>query len=181
MDLLFKREQTRGKASRSYYKLWAKLELTEEEQELIRRYGFSSAVLIDIVQPELLRKSALIGFAAFVIGYPVINFILGSMFGLYIGWMGSFMLPLLVGIGVAYYYFHNNRETIYVKDLLHGRHFTCPSVVELARKEAGLETITGYFRQVLESAKHWDGAVKLSIQPLNREAAKRIILTGPVY
>ena len=34
---------------------------------------------------------------------------------------------------------NEKRETIFVKDMLHGRNFTCDSVVELAKKEAAGE------------------------------------------
>ena len=70
----------------------------------------------------------------------------------------------------------SQRETIFVKDLLHGRNFTCESVVELARKEAWLEGACGVFRQVMESAKHWDGVERHTIEPLPKEQAKELIL-----
>lgn len=61
---------------------------------------------------------------------------------------------------------------------MHGRYFSCGSVVELARKEAWLETATAFLRQVMESAKHWDGTERRPVEVLPKDEAKRIILRG---
>ena len=94
--------------------------------------------------------------------------------------MMVFGAAILIGIACGYIYYTQKRETIYVKDLLHGRKFKCKSVIELARKEAFLESITNYFRQVVESAKHWDGQEARPITPMPPEDAKRFILSGPL-
>ena len=85
-------------------------------------------------------------------------------------------LSLIVGGIAAYMWINEKRETIMVQDLIHGRHFTCKSVVELAKKEAWLESACGVFRQVMESAKHWDGVERHTIEPLPKEQAKELIL-----
>jgi hypothetical protein len=46
MELLFKREQTTGKLARVNFKLWGKLDVSEDEQALIDRYRFDDAILI---------------------------------------------------------------------------------------------------------------------------------------
>ena len=63
-----------------------------------------------------------------------------------------------------------------MKDLLHGRHFACRSIIDLARKEAWLEDRVAVFRQVVESAKHWDGTETISIPVLPKEEAKALIV-----
>lgn len=168
MDLLFKREQTIGSLTRVDFKLWGKVELDEEEQALVARYDFDKAMLIEVLQPDLLRKSVYVGIAA-TIGSAVVLIGLGGL---------GFLLSLAVGIFAGWWYANEKRETIYVRDLLHGRHFKCDSVVELARKEAWLTTIVSYLRQVMVSAKYWDGTERHVIEPLPKDEAREVILRG---
>lgn len=170
MELLFKREQTAGELARVKFKLWGKVELDADEDEIVRRYRFDQAVLIEAIQPNLLRKTLIIAIGAFVLVFGLISTI-GS-FGV------GFVVGAISGVGTGYWYLNEKRETIFVKDLLHGRHFTCDSVVELARKEAWLSLITEYLRQVMESAKYWDGTERHYIRPLPAEEARAVILRG---
>ncbi len=170
MDLLFKREQTPGKFGRVQFKLWSKIELDEEEQALVNRYSFNEAVLIAAIQPGLLRKTLYLGVGAFLVTSVVLSTFL---------WAGlAFLIAAAAGIGAGYWYLNEKRETIFVKDLLHGRYFSCDSVIELARKEAWLETVVGYLRQVMESAKHWDGTERHPIKPMPKDEARQVILRG---
>lgn len=170
MDLLFRRKQTQGRFARVQFKLWCKIELDETEDALVGRYALDNAILIDAFQPRLLRNAALIAVAVTVIAAGILSILLGTTTGGVLG--------LISGAGSGYWFFHENRETILVRDLMHGRNFSCPSVVELARKEAWLETITGYLRQVMESAKHWDGTETHKIEPLPKDEARQVILRG---
>ena len=169
MELLFKREQTPGKLSRVNFKLWGKLEVTEDEQALIDRYSFDESVLIGSDDSELLRKAIRLGGIVFVIAALLLTYMLSS------GSLG-FLGGVAAGVGAGYWHMNEKRETIFVKDLLHGRNFTCDSVVELAKREAWLEGACGVFRQVMESAKHWDGVERHTIEPLPKEQAKALIL-----
>ena len=166
MNLLFNRSQTSGSFGKVKFNLWGKLELTKAEQDLVQRYRFDQSTLIAMIQPGLLRRSIVVG---------VILFSIFAAFGLYLGTVGA-ALGGLVGIFCAFMYFHNNRETIYVKDLLHGRFFKCETVVDLAHKEAFLERACAYLRQVMESATHWDGEEKVKINPLPKAEAKEFML-----
>ena len=170
MNLLFKRGQTAVKVGRVHFTLWSKLELTEDEKALLQRYRFHEAVLIQAVQPTLIRNAILIGVLMFfVFGVPAVGY-LGSDIG---GACG-----VVAGAASGFWYFNEKRETIYVRDLLYGRDFKCKSVIELARKEAWLETISSYLRQVMESAKHWDGTARREIEPLPKDEARQVILKG---
>lgn len=169
MELLFKREQTPGKLSRVNFKLWGKLEVSEDEQALINRYRFDESVLIGSDDSELLRKAIKLGAGVFVVAALMFTYMLSS------GTMG-FLGGVAAGVGAGYWLMNEKRETIFVKDMLHGRNFTCDSVVELAKKEAWLEGACGVFRQVMESAKHWDGVERHTIEPLPKEQAKELIL-----
>lgn len=170
MDLLFQREQTSGGIGRVNFKLWGKLELDEEEESLIEHYQFRQAILIAVLQPELLRQAVFVG-----LGVAIVCLLFLVLF---VGVLGGSLVGLCVGGGVGYWYLTEKRETIFVSDLLHGRHFKCASVVDLARKEAWLTTVVSYLRQVLESAKHWDGVEQNHIEPLPKEEARQVILRG---
>lgn len=170
MDLLFKREQTTGKMMRVAFKLWGKLELDEEEQALATRYRFAEAVLLEVLQPDLVRRGAWRGFVAFCIAAVILPSALGIGVGA--------ILSLIAGVGFAYWWINEKRETIFVSDLLHGRNFICDSVVDLAKKEAWITTVVGFLRQVMESAKHWDGTERHQIEPLPKEEARQVILRG---
>ncbi len=168
MELLFRREQSSGGVLFPVvFRLWSKVELSEEEQALVERYRLNDAVLIASEQEHLVRHATIAGAGALA----VVSLMLYAVLGL-----GSFLVGLLAGLAFGFYYFHQKRETIRVKDLLHGRFFRCHSIVDLARKEAHLSGTVSYLRQVIESAKHWDGTERLEIAPLPPEEAKRAIL-----
>tara|TARA_B100001057_G_scaffold337646_1_gene338428 strand:+ start:301 stop:825 length:525 start_codon:yes stop_codon:yes gene_type:complete len=132
MELLFKREQTTGSVGRVNFKLWVKLEVTQDEQALIRRYRFDESILIGADDRHLLRGAVRLGAIVFVIAALFLTYLSSSGIT---GLVGG----LAAGAGAGYWHMNEKRETIFVKDLLHGRHFTCESVVELAKKEAWLE------------------------------------------
>ena len=170
MNILFKREQTAGKMLRVNFKLWSQIELDKDEQKIIDRYRFDDAILIVALQPNLIRKASFIAVIVFVLAFGLIaanfNLSAGVIFG------------ILAGGSAGYWYFNENRETILVKDLMRGRYFKCDSVVDLARKEAWLSTVVSYLRQVMESAKHWDGTETIKIDPLPKDEARKVILKG---
>ena len=126
--------------------------------------------LVEAIQPGLLRMAILVGLVAFVFGGLVIVSVIGMLLG--------FWVALGAGIAAGYFYYDRKRETVYVRDLMHGRYFSCRSVIELARKEAWLGTIVAYLRQVMESAKHWDGTEAVSVPVLSKEDAKELIVRG---
>lgn len=170
MKLLFKREQTPGKVGKVRFQLWGKVELDDTESEIVTRYKFDDAVLIEAVQPGLVRNTLLIAIGVFVVVFGFAATAIGTTAG--------FVAGLLGGGAAGYFYFDRKRETIYVKDLIHGRYFSCPSVIELARKEAWLETVVAFLRQVMESAKHWDGTESLDVEALPKDEAKLVMIKG---
>jgi hypothetical protein len=172
MQLLFRREQSTGRIGRVQFKLWSKIELEGDENEIVSHYAFDQAVLIHGFQPQpdLMRKSALVGAGAGAIAVAL----LFSSFG----FSGSFVAAIFAGGAAGYLYYDKNRETIFVRDLLHGRHFNCSSVIDLARMEARLNIITGFLRQVMESARHWDGTEAMPIPVLSKEDAKQLVIQG---
>lgn len=169
MNLLFKREQTDSAIGKVTFRLWAKTELDEEETHLVERYHFDSAKLIDALQPNLLRNSIAIGVVVFLLGATL----LGGL-----GMQLALLFGAILGAAASYFYYDRHRETVMVRDLIHGRHFTCDSVVDLARKEAWLAMVVSFLRQVMESAKNWDGTETIPVEALTKQETKFIVVKG---
>ena len=169
MKILFKREQSRKSIGRVHFKLWAMLETDEVERALIEGYYIDQSVVIDGNDEGLWKRGAIVGLLAAIFAFLTIN-----MFGI----EAELAAPasLLVWFGAAYWWVNQKRETIFMKDLLHGRSFKCGSVIDLAKKEAWLENICQALMQVVESAKHWDGVEHRDIVVLPPEEAKAFIV-----
>lgn len=169
MKLLLKRTQSKSKLGMPIFKLWAQIEFEDDEEALIRHYRFAGAKLIEAFQPGLVRRSAIVGVAVFLI-------CLVSLWGM------SFQIAsgggLVLGGLLGWLYYDHNRETIFVKDLIHGRYFRCDSVIDLARKETWLGVVTSFLRQVMESAKYWDGTEVVPIDALSKAEAKFVVIRG---
>lgn len=157
MNLLLKRDQNSAAlftliplrfGSGVMFKLHAELELDEEEKQLMQKYRFAKAplVLSDPIDDLKMasRPAAILGLAAFVVFWILASF------------TTAVSLATLVTLVMTVVYFKTMRELILVSDLLDGgRTFRCDSIIELIHKEAFLEGISEYLRQVLESAKNW--------------------------
>lgn len=170
MNILYRRDQAVGRLGRPVFKLWAKLERDEEEQALIDTYHFNHALLIEVKQEHLMRYSIAMG----LVGYFVLGGTLVTMLG--IDYKIGAIIAAFIGIACGYAWYNEKRETIYVNDLLLGRHFRCRSIIDLAKKEADLENVVSCLRQVLESAKHWDGTESRPVIVLPPEEARQFIL-----
>ncbi|NOX39182.1 MAG: hypothetical protein GXP05_01290, partial [Alphaproteobacteria bacterium] len=109
MDLLFKRKQSPGRFIRVRFEHWGRIVLDAEEEAIMKRYRFHDAILIAAIQLNLIKKTASIGLAVFVIVFVVIS----SGFGTSM----SLLLSVVAGGGAGYWYFNEKRETIMVKDL----------------------------------------------------------------
>lgn len=178
MNLLFERDQKSAAifsliplriGSGVTFSLHAILELDEEEKALLQKYNFTKSALVvsdpfvDLVQS--FRPALLLGIVAFFVVYLLSSF----------SW--AFTLGLLVTLVMTGVYFKILREQIIVSELLeNGRKFRCDSIVDLVKKEAYLQNVCAYLRQVLESAKHWDDREVVPIAPLRPEEAKQAVL-----
>ncbi len=178
MNLLFSRDQKSASlftlvplriGSGMMFHLNAELELDADERQLMMRYKFSNAPIVVSDPIDDLKKSirpaAILGLVAFVVFW----------------WIGSFTtamsLAILVTLVMTVVYFKTLREQILVSDLLNGgRTFRCDSVVELIHKEAFLEGVCEYLRQVLESAKNWHDREIIPIKPMDKALAKEMVL-----
>jgi len=170
MKLLLKRDQTPGTVGKVKFRLWGKVELDDDETEIVKRYNFDAKVLVRADQPTLIRTASLIAAGVWFILFAITLPGMGGAVG--------FIVALLGGGGAGYFYYHQKRETIYVRDLIHGRYISCESIIDLAREEAWLGVVTSFLRQVMESAKHWDGTETLDIEALPKDEAKLVMLRG---
>ena len=113
------------------------------------------------------RPALLLGALTFIIMWMLISFSVGVT------------LAIVVTLSMTAVYFQTLREQIIVRNLLDGgRTFVCSSIVTLIQKEAYLQSISSYLRQVLESAKNWNDRERIVIAPLSKEEAKRIAQKG---
>ncbi|MDA4845228.1 hypothetical protein [Hoeflea poritis] len=151
------------------FTLHATLELDQEEEALLQKYNLTKAPLVisDPIEDlkQSFRPALFLGLITFVVIWFIASFSTA---------LGLAILVTLVMTGV---YFKTLREQIIVSELLTGgRKFRCDSIVALIEKEAYLEYICGFLRQVLESAKHWHDREALPIPPLKKEEAKQAVL-----
>lgn len=180
MNLLLNRKQSHTRAvsliplrigSGVTFTLSASLELTDEERALVKQYKLYGAALVVSNPIEDLRNAfrpaLLLGFVVFALSL------------IFVSATTAFVLGLLVTIGMTVVYFKTLREQILVSDLTSGgRKFRCDSVVDLIQKEAYLEGVCQYLRQVLESAKAWTDREIIPIEPLDAHAAKQAVLNA---
>jgi hypothetical protein len=167
MDLLLRRGQTRG-FRRVKFKLWAKAVLDIDEQKVMYRYGFDQSVVVTVDQPLLWLTATLVGaFATLVLTALIWNLAK-------VQWIGFLGIPL--GIAAGFLFFDRKREYLLMRDLIHGRYFTCKSIVRLAQEEARIKHIASVVRQVMETAKLWDDTEVIPIEPLSPEEAKHVAL-----
>lgn len=178
MNLLFNRDQKSASlftlvplrfGSGVMFQLHAELELDEEEKQLMQKYRFANAALVlsDPIEDikRAFRPAMLLGIITFVLILMLSSF------------TTALSLSILVMLVMTVVYFRTERELILVNHLLDGgRTFYCDSIIKLIEKEAYLEYISEYLRQVLESAKHWHDRETLPIKPLDKESAKQAVL-----
>lgn len=151
------------------FHLHAELELDAEEDALVKKYRFANAALvvsnpIDDIKMAF-RPALVLGFLSFLVGWFFVSI-----------W-SAVPLAMVVTLVMTVVYFRTLREQILVRDLLDGgRHFRCDSIVALIEKEAFIEQVSEYLRQVLESAKNWQDREKVPILPLDKRRAKLAVL-----
>ncbi len=170
MKLLLRRTQSTGPTGRVRFKLWGKIELENDELQILRKYSLDKAILVFIDQPGLLRNT--------IVSYIAIASIIFAFSLPRVGAEDALLYSLIGALVPSWFLYDYFRETVYVKDLMHGRYFSCPSVVELARKEAWLQHVTSFLRQVMQTVKYWDGEEPVDIPALDNELAKQIIIKG---
>lgn len=190
MNLLLSRDQSHAPFSLvplrlgfgTVFKLIAELELDEEEKRLLFRYKLSNSVLIEgdgrDTFARAFRSGLFLGILTFVVLWLMAMFVsYRSPLAHGLSYVGMLSWALTVMVVMTFIYYRSLRERLYVTDLTNGgRSFYCDSVVDLIKKEAWLEGVSGYLRQVLVSSKHWDSRETITITPLDKDEAKRVVL-----
>ncbi len=168
MKILMRHQQTQGLFRSVRFKLWGKVELEGDEQKIINRYDFRHAVLIDLHIEGLAKWSVIIGLVATIPAFFIWSGFLGRATG----------TPLAIATGafIGWFFYDRLRETVYVKDLLHGRYFRCKSIVDISQREQRLLDMVSVLRSVMESAKHWDGTQVTDVPQYDPETSRRIML-----
>jgi len=151
------------------FTLHATMQLDEEEGALLSKYNLSKAILVTSDPFDDIKKSfrpaLLLGFVAFVVLWFFATTVV------------AFTIALLITLIMTVVYFKTLREHLVVSQLMvGGKRFPCDSIVALIQKEAYLEFICEFLRQVLESAKTWDDREAIPILPLDKKAAKQAVL-----
>lgn len=183
MKALYERDQSRiqlsGGIGRTTFKLKVKVELDDEEKSLSMRYNLYDAIVIKGNQPSLVRNSLVLGLAVAFLGLFFWFAIATANFDRYSPispFQFAFVASPASGLLAAFIYYHLRRKTIYLRDLISGRTFRCRTVIDLVEKEAWMDRVLSYIRQVLEASKHWDGVETRDVEALPPEEAKQAIL-----
>ena len=160
MTLLFKRNQKMVLMGRIKFQLWAKFDLTPDEQTLIDKYQADNAV-VSFGDPV----TAIRNWRRALIAGAILGILLGLIYLFVIGVRGS--LPFtLIAMGACIYLIHHQiREVIFVSDIINGRLFTCDSVITLIEKENLLFDTAGKFLRFIEEMKNWGGAAMITVEP----------------
>ena len=120
MTLLFRRHQQMVLMGRIRFQLWAKFDLTPEEQSLVEKYQADNAV-VSGGDPLTARRN----WHRALFWGAILGFLLGYIYLAVVGLWG--VLPFtLIAIGASIYFIHHQiREVIFVSDIINGRFFTC--------------------------------------------------------
>ena len=167
MQLLFEREQVSG-ARAPKFKLKAKIDVDETEKAIIAHYRLDKAMLISKFEPFLMKLTAYAAGGSFLLALLMGYSLAGFGTGVFLG--------LCAAGGAGLYIWNKYRETIFVSNLLHGRYFECRSIVDLAKKEAYLNSIVVMLRQVMESARHWHGVQAHDVPVLPPDEARQFVV-----
>jgi hypothetical protein len=155
MQLLLSRKQSPHWMGGVQFKLWARFELTEEEDALIKKYQVRNAIISLGNTRRDIRTAAL-----YALPVPFLVYLIFS--GIY-GFGGIFITLLLYGIAVWVIY-NQIRERITINDIIEGRDFACRSVLTLLEKEEMLLDMAVRFRRFLEYMKTWGGREAVPIE-----------------
>ena len=145
-----------------FFNLWAKFELTSEEDALIAKYRVRKFIL---VQGKPLQRlwAAILGIILAGVIAGIAHYILGAQ-----------LITLLVFVGSAILLYHQFREQVRVSDILDGRNFICRTVIKLMLKEQEIAEMANAFRHLLEAMKNWGGREIIELEPYKEPAVRMI-------
>ena len=165
MQLLLSRKQSPHWMGGVQFKLWARFELTEEEDALIKKYQVRNALVTLGNTRRDIRLAAL-----YALPVPFVIYLI--FHGIY-GFGGIFLALLLYGIA-AWAIYNQIRERIKISDIIEGRDFACRSVLALLEKEEMLLDTAVRFRRFLEYMKTWGGREAVPIELIGTRGTQMI-------
>jgi hypothetical protein len=152
MQLLLEHSQHGG-----VFRLWAKYELMEAENNLVERYGIKRFILVEgDVRRDRERALKLAGALA------VVAFLIGFALN---GPPAGVALALVTFVIGAIAIYNNIRETLKVEDIISGRTFSCRSIVTLLEKKRQIGEMGERFARFLELLKNWGGREVIEMAP----------------
>lgn len=166
MQLLLSRKQSPHWMGGVKFDLWARFELTEEEDALIKKYQVRNAIVSLGNTRRDMRIAALCALPIPVIVYLIFG-------GIY-GGAGVLFLALLFYAVAAYAIYNQIREQIKISDIIEGRDFACRSVLMLLEKEEMLLDMAVRFRRFLEYMKTWGGREAVPIELIGTRGTQMI-------
>ncbi len=124
MKILFRRDQYQSLTAKTIFKLYAKIELENDERTILDKYDFDRAKLIAAVQPNLVRNAFIVCLAIASLVWMNLAWINTGLFlvGLTIAFAFTTFLygipfALMIGAFFGWLYYDRKRETIYVNEL----------------------------------------------------------------
>lgn len=161
MELLLKRNQSSGLFGRTYT-LWAKLEVSEKEQTLIKKHKLTREVMYEDARDALNDEKADLGrakkFAWLALPPTIISYFVFIQ-----------MLPILPTFGlcavvfvasvffIGRFVFDATRKSILLRDLFKGRITTSRSFPEIEQLEAALHEKVDQLNRTLAAMEDWSG------------------------
>jgi hypothetical protein len=164
MQLLLKRGQCDTSPGFIQFDLWAKFELTSDEDALVKKYRVRNAILSEGDARRDINRA--IRFAAL----PALLVAVIYPFFVSVSLTADLFLGIAVFIILAYGIYQQIREEIRVSDIIDGRTFKCKSVVTLIEKERIINVMAGAFRDLLEAMKTWGGTEAIPTEPQPKSA-----------
>ena len=86
------------------------------------------------------------------------------------------ILTVLTGLFAAWWFYDRHRKTIFVRDLVYGRHFRANSVEQLIMYEEMLAKGAAYLRRLMEAAKNWDSSEVREVPAFDDDMEPKIII-----
>jgi hypothetical protein len=172
MQLLLRRRiHTPSINLKSKFILWAKFEVSPEEEQLLTRYKASFGYLtIEQSRHDLWRAFFIALGIAFVVAL-VLEGVPGRIP------LAIAIISVFVTFGLAWYIIYEQlREAIRISDMLAGRTFKDKSLVLMARRERRMVGYAHVFVNFLEELKEWEGTEIIQIgEDEQHESALRLV------
>lgn len=181
MQLLITRSQKEIPYGRPVFSLSTRFELMPIEAELIAHYKLENALLTESSESEQKKTKMRAHWYALVTA--AIAFVLIMLFQVgstpYSADPETIFTNLMISGSIYcfafYFFYHQFREEIMVRDLIQGRFFFAYSVAELMAKEEEIRKMASAFRHLLEAMKTWDSTEVVSIDPGEASHARLVI------